>query len=204
MKLSDQEIARQQQSFEAYKAQRGSIFDSRAISIANSEHQMRERLHAEANAPSQRDALLTSLTNQRSSWLKMGRPVEMLDGQIAKIYGDIVTEKKHAKTLGSAEYKETEVFVRALKALTAGDVAAHHQLQLAHESYLAHEDNERYKADIRHLWDQSYAAEQQRRLDANIAVDKSNMESAVASRDEAKRQLDFDVLAQDAKGVTNE
>jgi len=203
MRLSEQEIERQRVSLENYKALRPTIFDSKAIAQANTEHQLRERLYKEANAPSTRDALLTSLTGQRAAWAKMGRPTELIDEQIGKIHSEIATEKKHAKTIGSAEYKETEVFVKALKALTSGDTAAHHQIQLAHDSYLTHEDNDRYKKDIEHLWTERSDREAKRRAEATVAVDKSNMEAAFAQRDEAIRQVEFDRLAADAKGLVS-
>jgi len=195
-----------QEKFEHYKnVTRPSLFDSKAIAIANSEHQLRERQFKEENAPSKRDALLTSLTSQRSSWQKIGRPTELIDDQIGKIQNDIATEKRHAKTIGSSEYQETEVFVKALKALTLGDVAATHQIQLAHDSYLGHEDNARYKSDIEHLWVERSDREAKRRAEATVAVDKSNMEASFAARDEAVRQVEFDRLAAVAKGlVTNE
>jgi len=204
MKLSDQEIARQQQSFEAYKAKRGSIFDSKAIAIANSEHQMRERLHAEANAPAPRDALLASLTSQRSSWLKMGRPVEMIDEQIAKIYADVADEKRVAKMEGSQPYKDAKITVNALRWLIKDNVAANHEVDLALQSYHQHEDSDRYRSDIEHLYKDAVNGETQRRHDAMQVVYKNEMTTSQMHAAELKKQAEFDTHASDAKGLVSE
>ncbi len=191
----------QQQSFEAYKANREKLFDTQGRRAAEHEAAMRAQAYRERSAPKtdigkQIASDKTILAQMRERVKQLEREGRNTDTYVQSIIGlsDRIKKAEREQAFKSAQpYRFAADDIARVRTLAGDDVASQHNLDLIFEAFVEHQDEERFRDEVREVKSLIVERENRRRMDVDIELTKSEMEFAQRQVAELEARQEFDV-----------